>query len=122
MLSLAAFLFSILLFSMFIYWAPADIFLKPRTLAYSVRTKGAVFGYGYFILKNAFGGLQLLAGVVMLFTPGQGVLTIFMGLALVDFPRKQRLLLHLASKPSVKKALYRLRVKVKKEPFDLPDF
>ncbi len=41
--------------------------------------------------KNILGALFLMAGVTMLFLPGQGLLTIVMGIVLLDLPVKYRL-------------------------------
>lgn len=42
------------------------------------------------VLKNAAGIFLILAGLVMLFVPGQGMLTILAGLILTNFPGKYR--------------------------------
>jgi archaellum biogenesis protein FlaJ (TadC family) len=40
------------------------------------------------ILRNIIAVIFILAGIIMLFTPGQGLLTILVGLGLSDFPGK----------------------------------
>ena len=40
--------------------------------------------------KNIVGALFLLAGLIMLFLPGQGLLTMVMGIILLDLPGKYR--------------------------------
>ena len=40
------------------------------------------------IVKNMVGAIFLFAGLLMLFLPGQGVLTMLIGLSLVEFPGK----------------------------------
>ncbi|MFO7897250.1 MAG: PGPGW domain-containing protein [Candidatus Cloacimonadales bacterium] len=40
------------------------------------------------ILKNLWGYIFILVGFILLFVPGQGLLTIFIGIMLIDFPRK----------------------------------
>jgi hypothetical protein len=44
---------------------------------------------GSWFPKNALGVLFYLSGLAMLILPGQGLLTIFIGLVLLDFPRKR---------------------------------
>lgn len=46
-----------------------------------------------FILigKNLLGSLLMIAGLAMLVLPGQGLLTLFVGFLLIDFPGKYRL-------------------------------
>lgn len=38
--------------------------------------------------KNLLGGLLMIAGLAMLVLPGQGLLTLFVGFLLIDFPGK----------------------------------
>ncbi|MBU0945596.1 MAG: PGPGW domain-containing protein [Proteobacteria bacterium] len=42
------------------------------------------------LLRNFLGAILLLAGILMLFLPGQGILTIILGIGLLDFPGKRR--------------------------------
>ena len=43
------------------------------------------------VLKNTIGLIFLLAGMAMLVLPGQGILTMVIGISLLDFPGKRRL-------------------------------
>ena len=42
----------------------------------------------YFVIKNLAGVVFVLAGIAMLFLPGQGILTIIIGLSLISLPNK----------------------------------
>ena len=42
-------------------------------------------------MKNIAGFILISAGIVMLFVPGQGLLTILIGIMFVDFPGKRLL-------------------------------
>lgn len=42
------------------------------------------------LIRNVCGLLMLAAGFLMLFLPGQGILTMVFGLALIQFPGKRR--------------------------------
>ncbi len=68
------------------------------------------------IVKNAVGVVFLLAGFAMLFLPGQGVLTMLIGVSLVDFPGKRRLEARIVGQPTVLKAINALRAKYDKPP------
>lgn len=70
--------------------------------------------------KNIGGAALLLLGVVMLFTPGQGVLTILAGLSLLDFPRRRELTARLLRRPAIQKATAAIRVRAGKAPLRLP--
>ncbi len=48
-------------------------------------------GIGRRVGRNVLGAVLLLLGLLMLVLPGQGILTIVVGLTLLDFPRKRRL-------------------------------
>lgn len=53
------------------------------------------------IFRNVLGVALLAAGIIMLFIPGQGLLTILVAVALIDFPGKHALLLRLINNPRV---------------------
>jgi hypothetical protein len=68
------------------------------------------------VVKNAVGFVFLLAGLAMLFLPGQGILTMLIGISLIDFPGKQRLEATLIGQPTVLSAINSMRNKFKKPP------
>jgi len=85
---------------------PADYFIeKPRQKR---RAWLAVVGQ---IIKNVLGIIFLLAGILMLFLPGQGLLTILIGLSFLDFPGKRALEIRLIRQPQVQKSINWLRHK-----------
>lgn len=57
------------------------------------------------IIKNALGALLLVAGLVMLLTPGQGLLTLLVGLMIMNYPGKYRLEAWLVERLRLLKAL-----------------
>ncbi|SDX92713.1 PGPGW domain-containing protein [Nitrosomonas sp. Nm33] len=61
------------------------------------------------IIKNLVGCVFLLAGFIMLFLPGQGVLTMLIGISLLDFPKKRELEARIVSQPSILKAINSIR-------------
>jgi hypothetical protein len=73
------------------------------------------------VLKNILGGVLLVLGIVMLVTPGQGLLTILIGLLLMNFPGKYVLERWLVLRPGVLKALNWLRRRHGQRPFERPD-
>jgi hypothetical protein len=52
---------------------------------------GVAAGTSLLILKNLLGIVLLLAGIAMLVLPGQGLITMFVSLTLLNFPGKYRL-------------------------------
>ncbi len=71
-------------------------------------------------LKNLLGAVLVLLGVLMLFTPGQGLLTLLAGLLLMNFPGKYRLERALVSRPGVLRALNWVRDKQARPAFEPP--
>ena len=74
------------------------------------------------VAKNVIGAVFLLAGFAMLFLPGQGILTILIGVSLMDFPGKPRLEAKLIGQRTVLNAINAMRKKFDKPPLLLaPD-
>ncbi|MBN2034224.1 MAG: hypothetical protein JW836_13190 [Deltaproteobacteria bacterium] len=71
---------------------PADYFAgRRRPEKKKLRHHSPVTRLLLLIVKNLIGGVFVLAGIVMLVLPGQGVLTIMLGIALMNFPGKFQL-------------------------------
>jgi hypothetical protein len=68
-----------------------------------------VFRATAYAVKNVIGIVFLLAGLAMLLLPGQGILTILIGISLIDFPGKRRLERALLGRPSVLGTINRIR-------------
>lgn len=68
------------------------------------------------IIRNVAGFTFLGAGIVMLLTPGQGILSMIVGVTLIDFPGKRKLILKILSQPKVLNAINKLRKKAHKPP------
>jgi hypothetical protein len=71
------------------------------------------------VLKNILGLAFLLAGLAMLVLPGQGVLTLLIGISLLDFRGKRRLEARIIGQRKVFNAVNSLRAKFEKPPFVL---
>jgi hypothetical protein len=69
-----------------------------------------------FVVKNVVGFLLIIAGVIMIFTPGPGVPTILLGLVMMDIPGKRPLEAKLINRPMVLSAVNELRAKYNKPP------
>lgn len=71
------------------------------------------------IMKNLVGGVLVATGIVMLVTPGQGFLTILIGLFLLDVPGKRGLERRLAAIPAVLAAINAIRTRARRPPLRL---
>lgn len=74
------------------------------------------------VARNGAGMVLIAVGAALSIpgVPGQGVLTILVGLFLVDFPRRQELERALARRAGVLPALNRLRVRFDRAPLRPP--
>lgn len=107
--SIAFFLFGVLSIPYLVCRIPENYFLRGQR---SWRDSYATFGIAFIFviaLKNLLAVLLLIAGFLMLFLPGQGLLTIFLGIVLMDFPGKYRLERWLIKKPSLHASLNWIR-------------
>jgi hypothetical protein len=116
-LSVVAFLISIIVLPLILIRLPADYFVTPP----HIPERHPVIGIILKLLKNAIGLLLLAIGFIMLFIPGQGILTMLFGLALMDFPGKWQLQGRIARAPRVHRSLDWLRQKTDQPLFILPD-
>lgn len=105
----------------FIRRMPSDYFLETSGGTEEFREQHPVLRITFHILKNLVGGILLLGGMLMLVTPGQGVLTIMIGLMLMDFPGKRGLEIRLVSLGPLNRAINWIRAKAEKPPIELPE-
>ena len=66
--------------------------------------------------KNVLGSMFVVAGLLMLVLPGQGVLTIVVGIVLLDFPGKQPMLRRIIAQPPVLQSANWFRKRAGKQP------
>jgi len=71
--------------------------------------------------KNILGWLLIVVGIILSLpgVPGQGLLTVLLGVMLVDFPGKHRLEQKLLHRPAIKNSINRLRARFHKPPLEL---
>lgn len=66
--------------------------------------------------KNLIGYVLIAAGIAMLLLPGQGMLTILIGIILIDMPGKYRLEKWVVTRPPVLRSVNWLRHRAKHPP------
>ncbi len=71
---------------------PADYFLaEKRPARHRVRRHSKPIHILLLAVKNGLGGLLVVAGLAMLLLPGQGLITILLGMSFMNFPGKFRI-------------------------------
>ncbi len=74
------------------------------------------------IVKNVIGVVFLFAGFLMLFLPGQGLLTMLIGISMLDFPGKRHVEAKIIGQPTILSTINAMRKKFNKPPLVLaPD-
>jgi hypothetical protein len=118
-LSVATFVGTLIGLPILVARIPADYFRTDRRSA-SHHAQSSVPRVLSVLLKNLLGIVLILAGVAMLVLPGQGILTILMGLMLMNFPGKRALERRLVQQPSVLRAINWMRARAHQPALEVP--
>jgi hypothetical protein len=115
-LSIVSGIFTLLALPIVVGGLAADYFVATRT---DLAERRRPLLWVEHALRNVIGVVFVLAGVVMLVLPGQGLLTILIGLLLVDFPGKRALELRLVRRPRLLAFLNRMRARRGRPPLQI---
>jgi hypothetical protein len=116
-LSVGTFLVGIFLAAVGIVYLPRDYF-SHRYQPFSHRISNVFLRRTYLAVKNVVGVLFVMTGLMLLVLPGQGLLTIAIGLSLTDFPGKHKIVGRLTRRGPVLRGANWLRIKAGKCPLD----
>ena len=111
--SVLLFLGSIWLVSWLIIKLPADYFL---THDFSAPPQNLTRHYLWVLLRNILGTVLILAGIAMLVLPGQGFITIVLGLSLMSFPGKRQFVHWILDRKSLRRSMNWIRRKAHQPP------
>ena len=111
LISLITFVISLLSLPWLVAQIPDDYFLYSKRKPAQLKKSHPLIRMALLIGKNALGVVLLAGGVIMLFIPGQGLLTIAMGMLLIDYPGKFELEQRLARNEKVLHGLNWLRAR-----------
>jgi hypothetical protein len=120
-ISLVFFVGSLVAIPYILVWIPANYFdiRVPRHWMENHHPLLRMIGH---IVKNAIGAIFLLAGFLMLFLPGQGILTMLIGVSMLDFPGKRKIEAKMIGQRTVLGVVNGMREKFGKPPLVLaPD-
>ncbi len=113
-LSIFMFVGSLLFVPWLVSRLPEDYFQNHRL---SYRQRHPVAALLVLIVRNVIGVVLFGAGIAMLFLPGQGVLTMLLGLSLTDFPGKHKMVEWSVQRHRVQQVLNWIRRKEGKTEF-----
>jgi hypothetical protein len=117
--SILTFLAFLIIVPLLIIRIPSDYFVHGRFHKTLWADRHLVLRMVLLIGKNLLGYVFVVAGIVMLVFPGQGMLTILAGIMLLDFPGKYRLVRWIVARPQVLRTLNWLRRRAGRPPFIL---
>jgi len=112
LLFLVTFSINLAIVSFVLVKIPANYFNKDHSRSF-LSDRPPVIRYLGVVGKNLLGALLVALGIILSVpgVPGQGLLTILLGIMLLDFPGKRSLEYKLVSRPSVFKTINKLRRK-----------
>ena len=118
--SLAGLIASIALLPFLVTRIPADYFSHAHRHRLSHSARNPIVRLLLAVVKNAIGALFVISGLIMLVLPGQGLLTLFIGLMIMNYPGKFALERWLIQRPYVLPTVNGLRVRGGYPPLDAP--
>jgi len=120
LVSLGLIVVSLVGFPLVVVNLPRDYFVRERRDPAHQTRRHPVLWAALSVAKNILGFVLVVAGIAMLVLPGQGMLTILVGLAVSNFPGKFRLERRLVSRPAVGRALNRIRRLAGRPELEIP--
>ncbi len=90
-ISIVMFLGTLIAVPILVARIPHDYFVRSSDAESSFRQLHPALAVLLLIAKNLLGVILLVAGITMLVLPGQGLLTLLLGLMLINFPGKKSL-------------------------------
>jgi purine-cytosine permease-like protein len=119
-LSLVAFFLTLILVPVLVVHIPPDYFLRKKRKLANLQGRYSVIRLTGIVVKNIFGIAFVLAGLAMLILPGQGIITILIGVMMLDFPGKLGLQKRIVQQPNVLSAINWMRAKANKPVLQIP--
>ena len=114
--SVFTFVFSLILVPMMVVRIPADYFSHKKRHHKRPEKYPPVVRIVILIIKNVLGVGLLLAGILMLVLPGQGLFTMFVGIMMMNFPGKYKLERWIVARGPVLKSINWMRKQAGHEP------
>jgi len=117
-ISVFTFVISLLSLPWLVARIPADYFNHEYRIPTHWKQEHPLVRTFFLVIKNLLGYVLLVGGFIMLFIPGQGILTMAIGLMLMDYPGKYQLERRIVAIPAVFKGLNWLRKKAHVQPLN----
>ena len=118
--SIIGFVATLALVPVLIIRIPTDYFSDTRRQRWDLWGQNhPVLRWSLLVGKNLLGWVVILLGIAMLVLPGQGILTIVIGMILINFPGKYRLERWIITRESVLRAINAIRKRSGRAPLEI---
>ena len=108
------FLVSLLSIGWLVSLIPSDYFINRKESKFKLNYPVALIVS--VVIKNIFGYILIFGGILMLILPGQGLITIFVGLLLSNYPGKYSIEKRIIATPKILKSINWLRKRSNEPP------
>lgn len=98
---------------------PSDYFSHKKRQKHEWHNDLPILRLVFLLMKNILGVIFIISGIIMLFIPGQGIITIIIGVILADFPYKYRIEQWIISHPAILRYINELRAQAKQSPIEV---
>ena len=119
-LSIATFVGTLIIIPILVVRIPADYFKHEKQKPDHFYRRYSSIRILVLALKNLLGLTFIIAGLAMLVLPGQGIITILIGIMMLNFPGKFALQLRIVQQPTVLGAINWIRMKANQPVLEVP--
>ncbi len=119
-LSLVVLVITVIALPIVVKQLPEDYFISEKREPARGTRKHPLIWALLSLVKNLVGLVLILAGIIMLVLPGQGTVTILIGLAISNFPGKYKFERRIVCQPAVGKTLNKIRELTGASPLEFP--
>ena len=89
--SVIGFIGSLIVIPWILIQIPSDYFSHKKRQKHQWGSYQPIIRLVFLLIKNILGVIFIISGIIMLFIPGQGIITIIIGIILTDFPCKYKI-------------------------------
>jgi hypothetical protein len=118
-ISLLTFVVTLFAAPILIIRIPEKYFLHKKRISHNNPKGGIGFRFVSRVLKNILGIFFVLTGLILLFLPGQGLLSILIGIMLMNFPGKYKVERAIIRQQKVLSTINWLRAKAHRPPLQV---
>ncbi len=119
-LSVVTLVVTLIVIPIIVIHIPVDYFQRRKRNPRCCQGRYPVIRLLLLALKNILGIIFVVAGLAMLVLPGQGIITILIGIMLLNFPGKLALERRIVQQPPVLRAINWMRAKANKPALQVP--